>query len=352
MKLPTPMRRSLESERFHVIVVGGGIHGVAIARECARSGRRTLLLEQNDFGSGTTSRSTRLLRGGLHSLQQGDISFVRESLREQQRLLRQYPHIVHPSQAVMVAPEDGAISGLRLRTGLWLYRRMAGSGAGVATSTMERYKLERLLDSGRQWSLFNFEDAQCDFPERMVAEWLAEAVEAGAVVRNHTEVLALNLFHGRAKGLLMRDLLSGKEEPVEASWIVNATGPWAERLFQRSRISMKGPMFTTVRGSHIVFPRFPGAPESAIHTKNEDGSPFFVVPWAEQILVGSTAVPDCSDPGATEPSKAEIEYLTQSFSRLFPKSKLSARDIRYAYAGLRTVPSRWLPGLRRRRPGR
>ena len=338
MKLPVPIRRSLESERFHVIVVGGGINGVAIARECARAGRRTLLVEQNDFGSGTTSRSTRLLRGGAQSLQQGDIAFVRESLREQHRLLRQHPHLVHPSQVFMALHETTHASGLRLRAALWLYRQMAGAKGGVETASIDRYKLERQLDSGKNWSIFNFEDAQCEFPERMVAEWLADAVDAGAVVRNHTEVLAVNVFSGRAKGLLMRDLLTGKEAPVEANWIINATGPWADRLCQRSRIAMKDPMLGGVRGSHIVLPRFPGAPEAAVYSEHEDGKPFFVVPWNEQILVGSTAIPDNNDPGTTEPTQPEIDSLMQAFTRLFPRSKVSARDIRYAFAGVRPQP--------------
>jgi glycerol-3-phosphate dehydrogenase len=338
MRLPGVTRRSLESERFHVIVVGGGINGVAVARECARAGKRTLLVEQSDFGSGTTSRSTRLLQGGIQSLRQGEISFMRESLREQKHLLRQHPHLVHPTRVVLAIEENGRTTGLRLKAGLWLYRRLAGNKNTIDGADFALRNFERQLDSGKHWTVSNCEDAQCEFPERMVAEWLADAVEAGAVVRNHTEVLAVNVFHGRVKGLLMRDLRSGKEDPVEANWIINATGPWADRLCQRSRIAAKSKLVTGIRGSHLVLPRFPGFPEAAVYSQHEDGTPLFVTPWNEQILVGSTAVSDSTDPGAAEPSDAEIQYLMQGFGRLFPKSKLSGRDIHYAFAGVRAQP--------------
>jgi glycerol-3-phosphate dehydrogenase len=335
MTIPPSGRRSLESERFHVIVVGGGILGVAIARQCARGGKRTLLLEQNDFGSGTTSRSTRLMTGGIQSLQEGEIALVRESLREQERLLREHPHLLHPTQVVLAVPQDSHSSTMRLRAGLWLYQRLAGSKIGV--ENFDRFKLERELDAGKRWSLFHYEGAQCEFPERMVAEWLADAVDAGATVRNHTEVVAINVFHGRAKGLLLRDRLSNKEEPVESNWIINATGPWADRICQRSRIRMKSPLLAGKRGSHLVLPRFPHAPEAILHAEHE-GKPFFVVPWNDQILVGTTAIPDDSDPSAAEPTEAETEYLLQAFSKVFPKSKLSDHDIRYAFAGIRSQP--------------
>jgi glycerol-3-phosphate dehydrogenase len=335
MIIPSSTRKSLEGERFHVIVIGGGIVGSSIARQCARGGKRTLLLEQQDFGSGSSSRSTRLVTAGIQSVQNGEIGLIRESLREQERLLRDHPHLVHPTNIVMAFPENGRCSVMRLRAGLWLHRRLAGDKTGV--EGFNRFKLERELDSGKHWSLFNYEGAQCEFPERIVAEWLADAADAGGIIRNHTEVIAINVFHGRAKGLLLRDRLSNREEPVEANWIINATGPWADRMCHRSRIKMKSPLLAAERGSHLVLPRFPHAPEAAIRTAHE-GKPFYVVPWNDQILVGSTSVADNGDPGSAEPSEAETNSLLQAFTSVFPKSKVSSQDIRYTYAGMRARP--------------
>ena len=111
------LRPTLDGQHFEVLVVGGGINGVAIARECARAGRRTLLVEQQDFASGTTSRSTRIIHGGLRYLEQGDLAQVRESLRERQRLVRQYPHLVHPLQFLLALDDSSRRSALAIRAG-------------------------------------------------------------------------------------------------------------------------------------------------------------------------------------------------------------------------------------------
>ena len=338
MSYAPPIRRPLEGERFHVIVIGGGINGVAIARECARAGRRTLLVEQHDFAAGTTSRATRIIHGGLRYLEHAEIGLVHESLVERRRLLRERPHLVHPIHFLLALDQNSGRSALAIRTGLWLYRRLGGGKLQAGSSREDQQKLERLLDSGRRWSVFSYEDAQCEFPERLVAEWLVEATEAGAVARNHTQVLAVDVRHRRVVGVLLRDQLSGKEERVEATWIINATGPWADRICQRSRIQTPHPMVGGVRGSHIVLPRFAGAPDAAVYTEAVDKRPIFVIPWNEQVLVGTTEVSDQGDPGKVQPSPEEIDYLVRSLLHLFPGVKLSTADIRYTFAGVRPLP--------------
>ncbi len=338
MSLAIKPRPPLEGQHFQVIIIGGGINGVALARECARAGKRTLLVEQNDFASGVTSRSTRIIHGGLRYLEHGEIGLVRESVRERERLLRERSHLIHPVHFLFLLNEQSQRSAMKVRAGLWLYQRFAAKkSAGL--SEMELKRVERALDAGHQWTIFNYEDAQCEFPERLVAEWMMEAAEAGAVVRNHCEVLAVNVTQGRARGVLLRDRISGKDEPVEAGWIVNCTGPWADRICQRSSIRTGKPMLGGVRGSHIVLPRFSGAPSNGLYTEAADGRPVFVLPWNDQMLVGTTEVEDTTDPGKTAPSNDEIEYLLRTVSALFPKAKISAQDIKYAFAGVRPLPN-------------
>jgi glycerol-3-phosphate dehydrogenase len=338
MTLAVKPRPSLDGQHFHVVVIGGGINGVAIARECARAGKRTLLVEQNDFASGVTSRSTRVIHGGLRYLEHGELSLVRESLRERERLLRERSHLVHPVHFLFLMNENSSRSALKVRAGLWLYRRFAGRKSASLTE-MEMVRVQRALDSGHQWLMLNFEDAQCEFPERLVAEWVTEAADAGAVVRNHCEVLAVDISQGRARGVLLRDRTTGKDQRVDAGWVLNCTGPWADRICQRSNIRTGKPMLGGVRGSHIVLPRFSGAPSAALYTEAADGRPVFVLPWNEQILVGTTEVPDTGDPARTAPSAEEIEYLLRTASTLFPKAKLSAPDIKFAFAGIRPLPN-------------
>ena len=334
---PNP-RPPLDNQRFHVIVIGGGINGVAIARECARAGRRTLLLEQHDFAAGTTSRSTRIIHGGLRYLEHGDIGQVRESLRERQWLLQRYPNLVHPLQFLLALDGNSRRSALAVRTGLWLYRKMGNDQHGADGAVTEQARFERLLDADRHFSVFSFDDAQCEFPERLVAEWLVEAIEAGAVARNHTQVVSVQIRNGRATGVSLHDQLSGKEERVEATWIINATGPWADGICHTSNIQTGHPMVGGVRGSHIVLSKFAGAPQAAVYTEAVDGRPIFVIPWNEQLLVGTTEVPDDNDPGRVQPAADEIDYLLRSFVHLFPRVNVSKDDIHYAFAGVRPLP--------------
>src|SRR5260370_28282438 len=198
MTLALKPRASLDGQTFHVVIIGGGIKGVAVARECARAGKRTLLVEQNDFASGVTSRSTRIIHGGLRYLEHGELGLVRESVRERERLLRERSHLVHPVHFLLLLNEQSQRIAMKVRVGLWLYQRMAGTKS-ADLSEMELKRVERALDAGHQWSIFNYEDAQCEFPERLVAEWMTEAADAGAVVRNHWEGLALNGTQGHAR---------------------------------------------------------------------------------------------------------------------------------------------------------
>jgi glycerol-3-phosphate dehydrogenase len=337
MSLAVKPRPSLEGQHFHVVVIGGGINGVAVARECARAGKKVLLLEQNDFASGVTSRSTRIIHGGLRYLEHGEVELVRESVRERDQLLRERSHLVHPVNFLFLLNEKSQRSAMKVRAGLWLYQRIAGRKHRDLTE-MELKRVERALDAGHQWTILNYEDAQCEFPERLVAEWLTEAIEAGVVARNHCEVLAVDVVHGRARGVLVRDRVSGRDERVDAAWILNCTGPWADRVCQRSSVHTNQPMLGGVRGSHIVLPRFAGAPGAALYTEAADGRPVFMLPWNDQILVGTTEVPDTSDPSKTAPSSEEIDYLLRTVTQLFPRAKVGRHDIKFAFAGVRPLP--------------
>lgn len=338
MVLTANPRASLEGQHFQVVVIGGGINGVAVARQCARAGKHTLLVEQNDFASGVTSRSTRIIHGGLRYLEHGELGLVRESLRERQKLLRERSHLVHPMHFVLLLNENSQRSALKVRAGLWLYQRMAGKPPSADSTAMETKRLEMALDAGHRWSVFNYEDAQCEFPERLVAEWLMEAVESGAIVRNHMEALAVDVTHGRVRGVLLRDQITGRDYRVDAGWVINCSGPWADRVCQRSSIRMNKPMLGGVRGSHIVLPRFSGSPNAAVYTEAVDGRPIFVLPWNDQVLVGTTEVADDGDPGKTVPSADEISYLVRSVATLFPKAKISAQNVKHAFAGIRPLP--------------
>jgi glycerol-3-phosphate dehydrogenase len=334
----------LNDAEFDVAVIGGGINGVAIARECARGGKRTLLLESHDFAAGTSSRSTRIIHGGLRYLEHGELGLVRESLRERQHLLSLHGHLVRPLSFLLALPAGGTRtrSALAVRFGLWLYRRMAGSlGAAKAHDHLKMF--ERQLDSDANWMTFDYDDAQCEFPERLIAEWLVQAITAGAVARNHAEVLEIVVHHGRAHGIVFRDRLTGREVSIRARHVVNATGPWVDRMCGRLSVSNRASrMIGGVRGTHLVLSRFDGLTNVAIYAEAEDGRPVFVLPWYGDLLVGTTEVPDNEDPGQVAPTTKEISYLLRSAQRLFPAARIDASMVRHAFAGVRPLP--FLPG--------
>lgn len=334
-------RPPVPSYPYDVIIIGGGVNGVAIARECAIGGKRTLLLEQNDFASGTSSRATRIIHGGLRYLEHGELALVRESLQERELLLRTKPNLVHPKRFILAIPRHSNPFSLRsplaLRAGMAVYRTLAGRHDRAPSAAQDVAMLERSLDSGQRWILLDYEDAQCEFPERLIADWLGEAVGAGAVVRNHCEVLTVEIANGSASGVHVRDRFTAEETRFSATWIINATGPWADRLTEASAIK-SARMIGGVRGSHILLPRFAGAPQAAVYSEASDDRPIFIIPWNGQTLIGTTEVADDSDPANAAANAKEISYLMQSFLRIFPASGLSHSDIIATYAGVRPLP--------------
>src|ERR1700746_1130730 len=158
MSLAIKPRPPLDGSNFQIVIIGGGINGVALARECARAGKRTLLVEQNDFASGVTSRSTRIIHGGLRYLEHGELDLVRESIRERERLLRERSHLVNPIHFLFLLNEESQRSAMKVRAGLWLYQKFAGKKA-PAHAEMEIARLHRALNAGHQWQFLSFEDA-------------------------------------------------------------------------------------------------------------------------------------------------------------------------------------------------
>jgi glycerol-3-phosphate dehydrogenase len=331
----TVPRPSLAGEHYQVVVIGGGINGVAVARECARAGQRVLLLEQHDFASGTTSRSTRIIHGGLRYLEHGEIDLVRESLHERDQLLRERPYLVRPMEFVLALPKHNPFSlrsALAVRAGLQLYRWMSGEKRLTG-----HYRFERALDLGENLTVFRYEDAQCEFPERLVSEWLVAAAYAGARIRNYAKVIGI----GKAAGKLQvrfEDSLRGEIAGVHADVVINASGPWVDEVC-RHAYAQKNRLIGGVRGSHILIERFVGAPTSAVYSEAKDGRAFFILPWNEQILVGTTEVRDDRDPSKATASAAEIRYLIDGFNQVFPRHAIAENDVRATFSGIRPLPA-------------
>lgn len=308
---------------------------MALARECARSRKSVLLIERGDFACGTTSRCTRIVRGGLQYLERGELTLLRESLRGRESLLREQPHLVEPLEFALAVGSGSRYSALEIRAALWFYRKLGRLPSSRSREPIAA--LERWLDADQRWALYSYQDAVCEFPERLVADWLVEACADGAIARNHAEVLAIRASEGRVRGVLVRDQLSLQDRYVESEWVINATGPWTDRVRDLTELPARSPLVSGMRGTHIMLRRWAEAPTVGLNIKTRIGRSISVAPWNGMLQVGSTEVIDSKDPSLAMPSSEEVGSLLSSASALFPRARLSYSDIAFSYAGVRPL---------------
>lgn len=333
MQRTSCLRGRLASKPFDVVVIGGGVHGVAIARHCALAGQRTLLLEQHDFGSGTASRASRIVGDVFGELERGEIAMARDALRERDCLLMERGHLVSPMPGLVALGHERRRSALEVRFGLWLRRRLSHPGATSVPDSQIR-DLKALLGGESTCAVLPFDDAICQFPERLLAEWLREAGAAGAVCRNYCRVLRIDTANGAVRGVTTRDLLSEQEEFLPARWVINATGVAADELCQESNLGTRR-LACPVRNIHLVLRRFPGAPEAVVYGEGVDGREVAMMPWNDRLLLSAMRKDPLASAHAA-PASHEIEYLQHSLRKLFPAAD---PEILAAFGGSAAVPA-------------
>ncbi len=328
---------ALSGRPFDVIVIGGGINGAAIAREAAVRGLRVALFEQNDFGFGTTWRSTRLIHGGLRYLEHGELRLVRESLQERARLLRERPHLVKQQRFVLPGGRFSRRPDWQVRIGLAAYDVLAYGGGLPWHRRLSGDALASLLPGmGHNVPAgFSFYDARAIGPERLALELVLEARDAGAVVANHTTVTGVLHSGGVVTGVTIEQ--AGARTDVAGHHVINAAGPWVDAVLRAA--GEEGPrILGTTRGTHLAFELEESLPEvAAFSTAQSDGRVFFAVPHSGLLLVGTTDVRYDGDPGCVAPTRTEADYLLQEAQVLLPDYNLTPERVRYAYAGLRPL---------------
>jgi glycerol-3-phosphate dehydrogenase len=348
---------SLDRDVFDIVVVGGGITGAGVAFDAATRGYSVALVEKADFASGTSSRSSKLVHGGLRYLQNFDLGLVREALLERQLMVALAPHLVKPLPLVVPA-FDGARLDRMVGVGLNLYdvmsvdrirRRRGRDNEGESTSwSPDRHRIipgEEVLEllpalAGREpTSGYLFYDCQTD-DARLVMTVLAEAERFGAVCANGCEVTELVEEEGRACGVRVHDTLGGEDFTVRAATVVNATGVWADRLRpEELHDEAEVPRIRPSRGTHITLshkdlPLIAGAIVPA-----GGGRSIFALPWLGSTLIGTTDNDfDTEDLDHVRPAEEDVDYLLDATNAFFGAS-LSAADITGAYAGVRPLIS-------------
>ncbi len=332
--------RALATDAFDALIIGGGVTGCGIARDAALRGLRVALVEREDFASGTSSRSSRLIHGGLRYLEHGHLGLVFESSIERQRLLKLAPHLVRPLAFVWPVYEGSRVPRWKLSAGLMLYDALSlfrnvkgyeGLSVRQVLATEPGLRPEGLKGGARYY------DAATDDARLTLANAVG-ACEAGATVVNHASVRRLVVEEGRARGAIVVDHLTGQEVTVRARALVNATGPWSDEI--RKLDSSKGETHT-VRGSkgvHIEVPRERLGNRDALTLLSPvDGRVMFILPAGPHAIIGTTETSTHAHPSEVRASEADVDYLLQSANGFFPQAHLTRADVISAWAGIRPL---------------
>ena len=332
---------TLAAEPFDMLIVGGGITGAGVAREATLAGFRTALVERDDFAAGTSSRSSRLVHGGVRYLEHGHIGLVFESSRERRLLLQLAPHLVRPLAFTWPVYRGARVPLWKMRAGLALYdalslfrnaRHRALDRAGVLAAE-PALAPDGMVGGARYW------DAATDDTRLTLASALA-ARDAGASVANHLTIIAGTHATDTAKrltGVIVKDTLTGATFPIQARVIINATGPWSDVTAALTG-SPQGSQLVGSAGSHIAVPRSRVGNNDAVTIVSPlDGRVMFVIPAGVHTIIGTTERPAQSGPDDIRATRAEVAYLLQSVNRCFPFAQLTMDDVVSAWCGIRPL---------------
>ncbi len=326
--------QQLRGTIFDLIVIGGGIIGAGIARDAALRGLKVALFEKNDFGGGTTSASTRIIHGGLRYLEMFDFRLVRMDLREREILLRIAPHLVKPLEFLLPFYNRGLFYRTKVKAGMMLYDMLSYDKSlpnhrflGPAeVATLEPRLKKDGLNGGVLYS-----DAQVNSPERLCLENIIDARQHDACTLNYAEVTGALRSGETVEGVAVRDLLGGQELEVKGRMVVNATGPWFDRM---AGILTSHPqaMVRTTKGTHIICPVL--NQRALVLFSGVDERLFFVIPWLAHSLVGTTDTDFHEDPAQARATGTDVNYLLESLQEFFPHGD---SQIYFSSAGVRAL---------------
>ncbi|MFA6960899.1 MAG: glycerol-3-phosphate dehydrogenase/oxidase [Opitutaceae bacterium] len=323
-------------EIFDVLIVGGGATGLGAAVEAAARGHRVALIERDDFAQGTSSRSTKLVHGGVRYLKQGNVSLVRDALRERGHLLRNAPHLTR--NLAFVIPNYSRWDGVFYGVGLTMYDWLAGGLSLGASHRIGREETLRLLPTVEARGLVGgvvYHDGQFD-DARLAINLAQTAIEQGAVLVNHCACTGFIKEGGRIAGVEARDVESGAEFTVRAKIVINATGVFVDALRQLDEAAAR-PMVTVSQGIHVVLPRSFMSGEAALMVpKTADGRVLFAVPWHDCVVVGTTDTP--MERAVSEPRALDEErtFVMEHACKYLAKDPTDT-DVLSVFAGLRPL---------------
>ena len=333
------MTPDIIESRYDIVIVGGGVTGAGVFHQAVNMGLKALLVEARDFAWGTSSRSSKMVHGGLRYLKEGKFLLTRSAVKERQRLLNVYPGLVTPLDFIMPIYKDLGPSKTTMKTGLNIYSLMAGERQHRNFDRKTTLGLLPGVRSDQLVSAVGFRDAQVD-DARLVLRLIFDACDRGGHAMNYTGASGIERDNrGGVRSVLLKDAETGAEREVRTTAVINATGVFAETLHPSP---MKGFHIRPLRGSHLIFPGDRYKLDRVISfIQPRDNRPIFIFPWEGCLVLGTTDVDfhgDLNaDPGITF---REINYLMEGLDSILPELDLNADDAVAAIAGVRPVLSR------------
>jgi glycerol-3-phosphate dehydrogenase len=329
-------RLASDTQPWDIVVIGGGATGIGVAVDAAARGYRVALFEQCDFGKGTSSRSTKLVHGGLRYLKQGRIRLVRDALLERGRLCQNAPHLVHPLPTIV--PLHSRWEAVYYGFGLKVYERLSGKLSLGPSRRMTLEDMRRAIPTLETSGLYggaSYLDGAFD-DTRLLVNLMQSAIELGAACVNYAPVREFVKEAGRVRGVIVEDLETSRSMRVAARVVVNATGPFSDQV-----LKLDNPSATRViaasQGIHLVFDReFLPSTTALIVPKTRDGRVIFAVPWHNHALIGTTDTPRADLPLEPRPLPGEIDFLLETIAPYLSRKPQRA-DVRSIYAGIRPL---------------
>ncbi|MFT5953605.1 MAG: glycerol-3-phosphate dehydrogenase [Cyclobacteriaceae bacterium] len=330
--------KTLDASSYDLIVIGGGVTGAGIVLDAATRGLKAVLIEQNDFASGTSSKSTKLVHGGLRYLKQFEIALVREVGMERAVVHKLAPHLVKPEKMLLPLIEDGTFGKMLTSLGLMVYDVLAGVEkedqrkmlTKEETLALEPTLREDILEGGGIYAEYRTDDA------RLTVEILKTAAKLGADVINYAEATGFDYENGQISAINWKDNLTGDNHTIKAHYTVSAAGPWVDEIREKNN-SLQGKHLHPTKGVHIVVARDRFPIKQALYFDVPDGRMLFAIPRDRITYIGTTDTDYFGDIDDVRTDLADVEYLVDGVNHIFPEVALKVEDVESTWVGLRPL---------------
>jgi glycerol-3-phosphate dehydrogenase len=329
----------MKSQEFDLVVIGGGINGAGVARDASARGMKVALIEARDFASGTSSKSSKLIHGGIRYLENMEFKLVFEALNERTHLFEMAPHLVHPLRFMIPLYEDSRVSMFKMGLGMWLYDALSlfqtpemheRLNAKESIERMPALRAKELVGS------FIYSDAYMD-DDRLVHETLRSANENGALAANYVKATGAGFKEGKISEVHCEDTISGEKFNIKTRHVISSTGPWTDSLGHKILSDWKNILRPT-KGVHLTFPKHRLPLTSAVVMGAEKSDRIvFGIPRHDMIIIGTTDTDFKESPENVTCTPEDVRYLLSITDHYFPGAEIKHQDIIASYAGVRPL---------------